>query len=150
MEANYWCLCGRIFTNSISLGVHILKEHSGGICLLGIDFNFDLDFICAIRNVPAEQNCDSQYLDHKQQKIGNNLEEDCSFDDEHIDPKTDNKIPYEEEEQIEYDSSNGEEEEELEYDSSNGEDEDESDINVNGGDNVVELDEIIAEDALVG
>jgi len=35
------------------------------------------------------------------------LEEDCSSDDEHIDPGTDNKIPYEEEE--EHDSTDGEE-----------------------------------------
>jgi len=52
----------------------------------------------------------------QRQKIGNNLEEDCSSHDEHIDPGTDNKIPYEKEEEIEYDCSNREEEEEeIEY-----------------------------------
>jgi len=62
---NACCLCGRIFTNSIRLGVNISKEHSGGICLLDVDFNFDLDFICGFRNVPGEENCDLDYLANK-------------------------------------------------------------------------------------
>jgi len=44
----------KVFSTSISLGMHILREHSGGICLPDVDFNFDPDFICAITSVPGE------------------------------------------------------------------------------------------------
>jgi len=60
-------ICGRFFTNSLSLGVHISREHISwehgeGICLPDVDFNFDPNFICGVTNVPEEN---SDKLDRK-------------------------------------------------------------------------------------
>jgi len=57
-------MCGD-FSNSISLGVHISREHSLGVCLPDVDFNFDLDFICGFRNGLEEENCDLDYVGNK-------------------------------------------------------------------------------------
>jgi len=133
------CICGRFFSTSISLGMHILREHSGGICLPDVDFNFDPDFICAITNVPGEENCDLDHLAIKRPRSSSILDEDCSFDD---DPGID-KRSFQQEMKMEYDSSHEDEDEDeddieddIEIDS------EDHDININDGENSVESNEI--------
>jgi len=126
----------KVFSTSISLGMHISREHSGGICLPDVDFNFDPNFICGITNVPGEENCDLDHLARKRPRSSNTLEEYCSSDD---DPGIDNRSSHQEME-MEYYSSNDdkdEDEDDIEIDS------EDHDININDGADSVESNEII-------
>jgi len=123
------CICGRFFTTSISLGMHISREHGGGICLPDVDFNFDPDFICGFTNVPEEENYDLDHLARKRPRSNNTLEDDCSSDD---DPRTENRKSTQEME-MDYDSSNDNEDEDedandIEIDININDDNEEDDI----------------------
>jgi len=141
-----------VFTKSISLGLHISREHGGGMCLPDVVSNVDPNFICGFSNVPEEENCDLDHLARKRPRSRNTLEEDCSSDNE---PGTDNRTSYQEME-MDYDSRNDEDDEDKDEDANDieidsEEDDIDIDINMNDGEDSVESEEIIGnQPAVIG